>query len=275
MALVRRAVTAALAACLLAGCGSGAGGAGSSPGTSADSPSALATPTDRSPHGVLLSAQLQMDTARRAKFGYRLDGEGASGMLFWAPKTVLVLNRFGTAQQLIVLDTTAYLGGDQPTAARLGGRHWQKFTTVPGPDGQREVPYSALVDRLNPMVALTAAVAASDPQLVGEEKRTEGVVQHYRVTVSADAYVAAQTQLSAARRAALRNALGKVALVTLDFWLNDKDQLVELHRAGQGPSVKLDDTVQYTELGGPLSVQAPAEGDTVDAGKQSLPPLTP
>ncbi|KJK56893.1 hypothetical protein, partial [Saccharothrix sp. ST-888] len=200
MARVRRAVIAGLAAALLAGCSSGTGGTGSSsPPAPADSPSALATPTDRSPHGVLLSAKLQMDTARRAKFSYRLGSQSATGMLFWAPKTVLVLDRLGVPEQLIVLDTTAYLGGGQAAAARLGGRHWEKFTTAAGADGRREIPYSALVDRLSPMVALTAAVSAPDPVLAGEQKGTDGTFQRYRVTLSAEAYAAAQTQLSTAR----------------------------------------------------------------------------
>ncbi|MGK4581347.1 hypothetical protein [Kitasatospora sp. HPMI-4] len=272
MALVRRAVTALLAACLLAGCGSGAGDGKASPPASADSPSA--TPTDRSPHGVLLSAKLQMDTARRAKFSYRLGARSATGMLFWAPKTVLVLDRAGDPEQLIVLDTTAYLGGDQATAARLGGRHWEKFTTAPGADGRREVPYSALVDRLNPMVALTAAAAAPDPVLVGEEKTADATLQHYRVSLTTDAYVAAQTRLSPDRRAALKAELGPGPVV-LDLLLNDKDQLTEVHRSGPGPSGAADDTVRYSEFGGELSVQAPADGDTADAGTGSLPPLAP
>ncbi|MFB7662559.1 hypothetical protein ACFC1R_01225 [Kitasatospora sp. NPDC056138] len=275
MALVRRAVITGLAAALLAGCGTGTGGAGSSPPPApAASPSATATPTDRSPHGVLLSAKLQMDTARRARFSYQLGAQSATGMLFWAPKTVLVLNRLGVAEQLIVLDTTAYLGGDQAAAARLGGRHWEKFTTAPGADGRREIPYSALVDRLSPMVALTAAASAPDPVLVGEQKDTEGTLKHYRVTLSAEAYAAAQTQLSPARRTALGAALGPGPVV-LDLLLNDKDQLTEVHRSGPGPSGGANDTVRYSEFGGPLSVQAPADEDTVDVGTKGLPPLNP
>ncbi|MGE7432312.1 hypothetical protein [Kitasatospora sp. NPDC001175] len=272
MSVARRAAIAVLAACLLAGCGSGGGDGKSSPPATAASPSA--TPTDRSPHGVLLSAKLQMDTARRAKFSYRLGTQSATGMLFWAPKTVLVLDRLGAPERVIVLDTTAYLGGDPATAARLGGRHWEKFATAPGPASRREVPYSAMVDRLNPMVALTAAVAAPDPALVGEQQTADGTFQHYRVSLTADAYTAAQTQLSADRRAALRAALGPGPLV-LDLLLNDKDQLAEVHRTGTGPAGPVDDTVRYSEFGGALSVQAPADGDTADAGTKSLPPLAP
>lgn len=284
MAVRQRSVTAVLVALLLAGsaaCGSGSGGgpkpSPSSTAPSSATPSALATPTDRSPHGVLLSAQLAMHTARRARFSYLLGADGATGMLFWAPKTVLQLQRSGALEQLVVLDTTAYRGGDQATAARLGGRHWEKYATAPGPDGQREVPYAGLVDRLNPVVALTAAAAADKPELVGEEKLGDTTVQHYRVATTVDGYVAAQTQLTVARRAALRTALGQggVSALTLDLWLNDKDQLVQLRRTGAGSTTRLDDTVMYSEFAGPLSVQAPAESDTLDAGTQSLPPLVP
>ncbi len=237
------------------------------------SPSAVATPTDRSPHGVLLSAELAMRTARRAKFSYLLGADSATGLLFWAPKTVLQLQRSGAADQLLVLDTTAYLGGDQATAARLGGRHWERYSTAPSGD----VPYASLIDRLNPVVALTAAVAAETPALLGEEKLGDTTVQHYQVTTTVDAYVAAQPQLSPARRDALRENLGQGGLtqLTLDLWLNDKDQLVQLRRTGSSGAARLDDTVRYSEFAGPLSVQAPAETDTFDAGTASLPPLQP
>ncbi|WP_441245609.1 hypothetical protein [Kitasatospora sp. McL0602] len=242
-----------------------------SPSASA-SPSALATPTDRSPHGVLLSGQLAMHTARRARFSYLLDGSSATGMLFWAPKTVLQLQRTGATNQLMVLDTTAYVGGDQATAARLGGRHWEKYVTATG-----EVPYAALVDRLNPVVALTAAAASDSPVLVGEEKLGDTTCRHYRVVTTVDAYVAAQTQLSRPRRDALHAALaqGGRTTLTLDLWLGDKDELVQLRRTGGSGTAKLDDTVRYSDVeGSSLSVQAPGETDTFDAGRGSLPEVT-
>ncbi|MFD0528727.1 hypothetical protein ACFQ1I_19845 [Kitasatospora arboriphila] len=160
---VRRAAAAAALAAVLTACGSGSGGApAASPSASAD-PTVLATPTDRSPHGVLLSAQLAVHGARRARFSGNLGSDTVAGLLFWAPKTVLQLKRPGTTEEVVVLDTTAYRGGDAATASRLGGRHWEKFTGVPGTDGQRAVPYADTVDRLNPVVALTAAVAAPRP----------------------------------------------------------------------------------------------------------------
>ncbi|MEV6209623.1 hypothetical protein [Kitasatospora sp. NPDC051914] len=270
---VRRAAAAAALAVLLTACGSGAGSPpAASPSASAD-PTALATPTDRSPHGVLLAAQLAMHSARRAHFSGNLGQDTVAGLLFWAPKTVLQLKRPGTTEQLIVLDTTAYRGGDAATANRLGGRHWEKFAGVPGADGQRPVPYADTVDRLNPVVALTAAVAASSPEQVGEEEIDGTAVEHYRVTTTVADYADAQAQLAPARRQALRAALGDGGVITLDLWLNDRDQLVQLHRAGSGAASRVDDTLRFDEFGGPLSVQAPAEADTADAGGRSLPPL--
>ncbi|BFV58748.1 lipoprotein [Kitasatospora sp. CMC57] len=253
----------------VAGCGSAAEPPPTSGPTPSVVPTGLPSPTDRSPHGVLLSAQLAMTAARRAEFSYRLGAEQAVGVLFWAPKTVLTVKYPDTAEQLIVLDTTAYRGGDPATAERTGGRHWEKFTA---PGGQREIPYAGLVDRINPMVALTAAVAAESPRLIGEEELGEATVQHYRLTVGVDRYVAAQTLLPAGRQQALQAALsaGGAHQLTLDLWLNDKDQLVQLRRSSEGGP---DDTMTYKNLGGPLSVQAPAESDTVDEGARTLPPL--
>ncbi|MFC5640551.1 hypothetical protein [Kitasatospora cinereorecta] len=258
----RTAAAVVLSALLAAGCASGGSKTPDAPSSPAAS-TALATPTDRSPHGVLLSAQLAVHDARRAAFRYSLGGEHVQGTVFWAPKTVLQLKRDTSAVQLIVLDTSAYLGGDQATAERLGGRHWEKY---PG----KEVPYSGLVDRLNPLVAVTAAAAADTPELVGEEKLQDSTAQHYRVTTTAAGYAAAQTQLSAARRQALEQALGPGPVV-LDLWLNDKDQPVQVRRSASSGT----DVIGYAEYGGPLSVQAPAEADTADAAGQSLPPVAP
>ncbi|WP_030232353.1 hypothetical protein [Streptomyces sp. NRRL S-350] len=282
---------AAAVVVLLAGGLGGCGGADDPPGVPSGSPtpsSAPATsafptgpakPTDRSPHGVLLSAELAMQTARRAKVAYRLGTDAGSGPLFWQPKTALQIKRStpAEAEQLIVVDTVAYQGGDAATAARQGGRHWERFTVPPAPDGHREVPYAALIDLLNPVEALAAATAdGTDAQFVAEEKYEDATVEHYRVTTTAEKYAAAQTQLTQARRDGLRAALapgGSISL-TLDLWLNDKDQLVRLQRTGNGDSGRADDSVLYTDLAGALlSAQAPPETDTVDTGVRTVSPL--
>ncbi|MEV7778125.1 hypothetical protein [Kitasatospora sp. NPDC088351] len=282
--VVRRRLAATVAAVLLASgltaCGQASGLSPEPSGTptptpTSASPTGPAKPTDRSPHGVLLSAQLAMQTARRAKVSYRLGADAGSGPLFWQPKTALQVKRStpADAEQLIVVDTVAYQGGDTATAARLGGKHWERFSGEPGQDGHREIPYAGLIDLLNPVEAMAAATAAeTDPQYVGEEKFDDSTVEHYRVTTSAERYAAAQTQLSQARRDGLRAALapgGSVSL-TLDLWLNDKDQLVKLERTGTGDSGRADDSVLYTDFAGPLSVQAPAEADTKDVGTRTV-----
>ncbi|MFB6892950.1 hypothetical protein ACFCX4_26980 [Kitasatospora sp. NPDC056327] len=288
---VRQRLAAVVALAVLAAGPAGCGAAGeparsASPSASGDatptpssaSPTWPAKPTDRSPHGVLLSAQLAMQTARRAKVNYRLGADAGSGPLFWQPKTALQVKRStqAAAEQLIVVDTVAYEGGDAATAARQGGRRWERFAGAPGPDGHREIPYAGLIDLLNPVVALAAATAEGiTAQYVGEDRFEDSAVEHYRVTTDAARYAAAQTQLAQARRDGLRAALapGASASLTLDLWLNDKDQLVRLQRTGTGEGgARLDDSVVYTEPGGPLSVQAPAEADTVDTGTRSVPP---
>ncbi|MEV7772027.1 hypothetical protein [Kitasatospora sp. NPDC086791] len=287
----RRRLAAVAVVALLASGLSGCGGSDDAPATPSGSPTPTsaaptgavptgpAKPTDRSPHGVLLSAQLAMQTARRAKVSYRLGADAGSGPLFWQPKTALQIKRStpADAEQLIIVDTVAYQGGDAATAARQGGRHWERFTVPPAPDGHKEIPYAGLVDLLNPVEALAAATAdGADPAFVGEEKSEESTVEHYRVTTTAEKYAAAQTQLTQARRDGLRAALapGGSLSLTLDLWLNDKDQLVRLQRTGTGDSGRADDSVLYTDLAGALlSAQAPAEADTADTGVRTVSPL--
>lgn len=245
----------------LVSCGGPAAGAASgSAAPSSASPTVLATPTDRSPHGVLLAVQLALRTARRARYSYRLDGQAATGMLFWAPKTVLDLRPAGGGQELVVLDTTAYLGS---------AHDWTKYTAPLG-----TIPYSGLVDRIDPVTALDAAVAADGPELVGEERLDGATVRHYRVITTVESFATAQTRLSTERRRALRDLLGQggVTALAVDLWLNDHDQPVQLSLTGTGTSGRLDQSVQYSDYGSPLSVQAPAESKTRDAGTAALPP---
>ncbi|MFJ9607056.1 hypothetical protein ACIRS1_12035 [Kitasatospora sp. NPDC101176] len=267
----------------LTGCGGGEDApptpSGSPSPTASASPTGPAKPTDRSPHGVLLSAQLAVQTARRAKVSYRLGADAGAGPLFWQPKTALQIKRStpSGAEQLIVVDTVAYQGGDAATAARQGGRHWERFAVPVDQDGHKEVPYAGLIDLLNPVEALAAATAdGADAQFVAEEKYEDSTVEHYRVVTTAERYAAAQTQLTQARRDGLRAALapGGSLSLTLDLWLNDKDQLVKLQRTGSGDSGRADDSVVYSDFAGPLlSVQAPAETDTVDTGTRTVSPL--
>ncbi|MEU8511800.1 hypothetical protein AB0C76_09470 [Kitasatospora sp. NPDC048722] len=282
----RRRLTAVAVVVLLASGLSACGGGGDagptptgSPTPTSASPTGPAKPTDRSPHGVLLSAELAMQTARRAKVSYRLGADAGAGPLFWQPKTALQVKRStpADAEQLIVVDTVAYQGGDAATAARQGGKHWERFSTPPGPDGHKEVPYAGLIDLLNPVEALTAATSDGvEPRFVAEEKFEDSTVEHYQVTTTAEKYAAAQTQLSQSRRDGLRAALapGGSLSLTLDLWLNDKDQLVKLQRTGTGDSGRADDSVLYADLAGALlSVQAPAETDAVDTGTRTVSPL--
>lgn len=278
-------VTAVLLASGLTACsGGGDPAAAGSPSATSASPTGPAKPTgpvkptDRSPRGVLLSAQITAQTARRARVTYRLGADAGSGPLFWAPKTALQVKRTtpAEAEQLIVVDTVAYQGGDAAAAARLGGRHWERFAGAPTAEGHREIPYAGLVDLLSPVAALAAATADGIAvEHLGEERLEDSSAEHYRVTTDAEHYAAAQTQLSPARRQGLRTALapGGSAVLTLDLWLNDRDQLVKLRRTGSGEGGRADDTLLWSDYGGALSVQAPAEADTVDTGTRSVSPL--
>lgn len=180
MARRRTAGAAAVAAALiaaLAACGGPAGGAvtlPTSPAPSIGSASPTDKPTDRSPQGVLLSAEQVLQTARRAKLSYRFDtpdgkSDSADGSLYWAPRTIMQLTKTnpGATDQLIVMDTVSYQGGDAATAARLGGKHWVKSPEVLGPDGHPVTPFAALVDQLNPLEAVTAAANAPDLRKLG------------------------------------------------------------------------------------------------------------
>ncbi|PYC78014.1 hypothetical protein C7C46_16880 [Streptomyces tateyamensis] len=271
-------LAAAVLLATLAGCGSGgdgpAGAGRPSPTAAGSSPSPSAKSTDRSPQGVMLAAEQALQTARRAQLTYRFDtpdgtSDSADGVLFWAPRTIMKLARTtpGATDQLIVMDTVCYRGGDAATAARLGGKHWEKTAEVTGPDGRKETPYASLVDQLNPLQAVTAAAAATDLKLVGPENLGAGPVEHYTATLTVAGYVAAQQNLlTADRREQLTAALGSGGLttLTLDLWLNDKDQLVQLHRSGAGTAGRLDQLVIYSDWGGQLAVLAPAESDTRD-----------
>ncbi|MCC9310724.1 hypothetical protein LN042_27250 [Kitasatospora sp. RB6PN24] len=240
MAALLRAVAAAAAAAALLGtlaaCGPTArSGTASAGPRSASAAPALSVPpaprpADRSPLGVLFSAEQVLQTAGRARLHYWFASPGggtdcADGVLSWTPRTALRLTR-----------------------------------TAPGP----RAPYAELADQLDPLQAVTAAAAAGDLRLVGEELLGEVPVGHWAASTTVSGYAAAEADLlSPARRDRLAAALGTggVTALTLDLWLNDRDQLVRLRRTGSGPQGVLDQLIEYRDYGGRLAAPAPPEGD--------------
>ncbi|MDH6140884.1 hypothetical protein P3T35_002894 [Kitasatospora sp. GP30] len=233
-------------------------------------------PADRSPLGVLLSAEQVLQTAGRARLHYWSEIPGgatdcADGVLSWAPPAMqLTRTAPGATGRLIVLGGVSYQGGDTATAARLGGRHWERSTGPDGPGGQPQTPYAELADQLDPLQAVTAAAAAGDLRLVGEELLGKVPVGHWAATTTVADYTAAEAELlSPARRDRLAAALGGggVTALTLDLWLNDRDQLVQLRRTGSSPQGVLDQLIEYRDYGDQLAVLAPPESDTRAAGQ--------
>jgi hypothetical protein len=233
-------------------------------------------PAERPPRVVLLSAEQVLQTAGRSRLHYWFDSPGgatdcADGMLSWAPRTTMQLTRRGSgaAGRLIVLGAVGYQGGDAATAARLGGRHWERSTGVIGPDGRPQPPYAELADQLDPLQAVTAAAAARDLHLVGEELLGDVLVGHWAATTTVADYAGAEADLlGPSRRERLARALssGGVSELTLDLWLNDRDQLVQLRRTGDGPLGGLDQLIEYRDYGDQAAVLAPPESDTQPVG---------
>lgn len=115
---------------------------------------------------------------------------------------------------------------------------------------------------VNPVVQLTLAAQGGKPVKVGQESLDGVQVTHLRAVEDASAMVAGMPALSADQRAAVQKSLdddGKT--LTVDFWLNGRQELVQYQEYGDKNGEHDAVTVKYSDLGKAARIEAPAATD--------------
>ncbi|WP_405015674.1 hypothetical protein OHV05_00165 [Kitasatospora sp. NBC_00070] len=181
-----------------------------------------------------------------------LDG-GWEGFASWRPQARAELGTSARTDgvQVRVVDRGVYVGGNTEYSAYLGGRHWKRLDPADPVVGREAglglAPVVAFGRRLDPTRGLEKssleAVAKVGRERLGEENTT-----HYRAVMRADYYFEDTSPGQA----------------TVDYWVNDRDQLIQQAHAPDPAAQGGTTTIRYARLGVPVDVTVPARADVLD-----------
>jgi hypothetical protein len=199
--------------------------------------------------------------------GEKLSGRGA---LSWAdPIKMDMTIEVGTEAAMSVrfLDAVIYTKLPAEQASELGGKEWVKIDLKDA--GKEMASLTQSMDELNPIKQLKSLLAGGAVTAVGEE--TVGGVKtvHYAVTMPVDTYL---KQLDAKVRADTEKELAAkgVKEVKTDVWVDEQYQPRRVHVVMGNLT---DMTMEYSDFGKPVTVEAPPASKTLDL-KDMLKDLT-
>ncbi|MFI9321568.1 hypothetical protein ACIGXI_17525 [Kitasatospora aureofaciens] len=265
MRAVRLAATVATAAVLLAGataCGS-KGGSGSK--AAADTKDAGSVPAGLTadPKAALTAAALVMQKAGNGKVAMTSPdptSPGGAGTVDWKDPGKVALDvssdMDGKKLKIRVIGADAYVGSDDATA--LQGKHWVKVPSSQEMGGA----FVVMGQMTNPVAQLTIAAASGKLSKVAQEGVDGVQTTHLRAVEETATLVAGMTALTPEQRQSVQKTLeedGKT--LTVDFWLNDKQELVKYQEYGDTNGEAKAVTIKYSDLGKAGKAEAPAAGD--------------
>jgi hypothetical protein len=188
-------------------------------------------------------------------------GDGKNGQIS------LTVPSAGTMEERIV-DGTVYVDFGALLGTDLGGKQWVKL----GPNDLQQQTGGALgnlagqAGSTGPQQGFEYLQGLSgDVQKVGDDTVAGAHATHYRAQID-DAKVADKLPDASAK---LRGELTKLGTVPADVWINDNDRVVKMQFAIDGSAFgsdggKVEMTVEITDFGVPVDVQAPPADQTID-----------
>ncbi|MFH0516593.1 hypothetical protein ACHBTE_05390 [Streptomyces sp. M41] len=268
----RRAAGAALAALLLAGCGTGADA-----GRPVDSPAAEAVARAAEKAEAVTSVRYRV-TGRMPQRGKIADEgaareEPAAGLL----KTVNLGGEERGETELRLVGGVLYASAPDDMVEEMGGRHWISYgpATELTTAGGLRMDVAGLRDQVSRNPAREAAflAAAEDVERIGAETVGGTGTTHYSGTVTVDELRASLDDVAdKAVRQGQANSLRQyekqgVDELTLDVWVDGDDRVKQLRTQGFGRHGELDLTCTFLDQGNPVTVRAPRAADTADVRK--------
>jgi len=168
-----------------------------------------------------------------------------------------------------IVDGVIYMNlGSFPGApAELDGKQWVKLD--PAQLKQQGGMFGDLANQAesnSPNQGLEYLKGLSgDVQDLGQEDVGGRPATHYRASID---YAKVLDQLPSAS-AETRDALGKLGTVPADVWIDDQDHVVKMHMTIDGSALgagagTAELTMELSDFGVPVDVQAPPEDQTVD-----------
>jgi hypothetical protein len=195
-----------------------------------------------------------------------IHGEGVMSADGKTGQITLSMGELGSIEERI-LDGTLYMNlSGLAAGSRLGDKEWVRADLK---DLERRGGIAGLSDQAQtsgPKQGLEYLRGLSgDVTEVGDDTVAGRHATHYRASIDY-AKVAADLPDSSAE---VRDKLAKLGTVPADVWINDQDRVVKMHFVIDGGSFGAADsttemTMEITDFGVPVDVQAPPADQTVD-----------
>ena len=220
------------------------------------------------PQDVLAASAAVMTKAGNARLTLVGGGFGdGTGQYTWKdPRTAELISAAPGKLTLRLVAQSVYNGMTETKDSDRISR-WFRVDIVDGEGDRadRTAQEVALFQLLNPCLHLTVAARSNDITTVGDEQIDGVATVHYRSTVPAPTLTDAMTGLTATQR---QNTLALLqhegGYVTVDIWINGKNEDVQHQLWLPGRTDGRRTTVRYTGLGTASTVQPPAATEVVD-----------
>ncbi|WP_432188634.1 DUF1396 domain-containing protein [Streptomyces sp. Tue6028] len=180
----------------------------------------------------------------------------------------------GGTTELRLVDKAMYLGGGEDAAKELDGKHWMKFDMsgmAERGDGSPGFDASKLSDQAdqNPAQESTFLSGSKDVKKVGAEKVDGVETTHYKGTVTLDALRASFKDEKKSTRERREKSLKQyedlgIDKLTMDMWIDGDDHTKQFRTRADADKGPFDVTITFLDFNKPVSIKAPAAGDTVD-----------
>ncbi|MFD0272411.1 hypothetical protein ACFVHB_00705 [Kitasatospora sp. NPDC127111] len=251
------AVTAAVLVSGLTACGSDG-----KAGTKAAGDAAPGKALELDPKAALAASALVMQKFGNGSVELVLPEDTMAGAAQWKQGTDLDLTGRGKATTKVrVLGDDVYLGSAEKTAG-AGGKHWAKVGPKDKLIGPMAGMFLTTAQVTNPVLQLTVAAQTGSPAKVGPETVGGAQTTHYHAVEDAAKITEALAALGADQRAAVQQTLAVSGnTLTVDFWINAKQELVQLREYGDKAGEKQAVTVTYSGLGSAPRIEAPAAAE--------------
>ncbi|MFY1694333.1 hypothetical protein [Solwaraspora sp. WMMA2101] len=156
------------------------------------------------------------------------------------------------------IGTTYYVSIPEAEQASMEGKKWFKMDLAALGAGSEEL--AKQVDDMDPVKGVQTLLDGKEVVVVGEETIDGVKTVHYTSTSPVETYLG---QLDAELREGVQEQLAAAGVteVKADVWV---DEQYQPRRVKMVMGTMSDITVDYTDYGTPVSIEAPAEAETLD-----------
>ncbi|BCB87041.1 LolA-like protein [Phytohabitans suffuscus] len=209
-----------------------------------------------------------VDSATKAQsVSMKMSGKGdgetfqGEGVLDYGkdPKAEFTMQAGGETTKMLLLGPVIYIEVPEAERAEMDGKRWMKMDLTAAGD-QAGASFTKQLDDIDPVKQVKTLLAAESVTVVGEETIDGVKTVHYTVTNPLATHL---EQLDADLRAATEKELTKAGVkeVKTDVWIDEKYQPRRVHVV---MGTATDVTVDYTDYGKPVTIEAPPAAEVFD-----------